>query len=86
MQVKIKKRKGADECHFPPKYVAIGCGSVHHVGASCKLDGSHGRAHGCLKQNGVHTSEPNDRAKPQGCKHVVPKMSFINGYQRENAE
>jgi hypothetical protein len=63
MQVKIKQRKCADECHFPPKYVAIGFVSVHNVSARGKLDGGHGRARGGLNQRGMHPSERNDCAK-----------------------
>jgi hypothetical protein len=63
MQVKIKQRKGADECHFAPKYVAVGFVPVRNVGACGKLDGSHGRAHGGLNQRGMHPSERKDCAK-----------------------
>jgi hypothetical protein len=78
MQVKIKQRKGADECHFAPKYVAIGSMPVRDVGASRELDCSHGCACGRLQQNGVHASEPNYCAKSQNSKHVVRKMGLIN--------
>jgi hypothetical protein len=78
MQVKIKQRKGADECHFAPKYVAIGCESVRYVSARCELDGSHGRAHGGLHQRGMHPSERKDCAEPGCGKRVVRKVCFIN--------
>jgi hypothetical protein len=78
MQVQIKQGECADECHFPPKYVAIGSMPVRDVGASRELDGGHGRTHGRLKQNGVHASEPKYCAKPHYGKHVVRKMSLIN--------
>lgn len=78
MQVQIKQGEHANECHFAPKYVAIGSMPVRDVGASRELDCSHGRTHGGLKQNGVHASEPNYCAKSQHGKHVVRKMGFIN--------
>ena len=78
MQVQIKQGEHANECHFAPKYVAIGSMPVHNVSARGKLDGGHGRTHGGLKQNGVHASEPNYCAKPQHGKHVVRKMVLIN--------
>jgi hypothetical protein len=33
MQIKIKQRKGSNECNLPPKYVAIPFELMHHVSA-----------------------------------------------------
>jgi|UniRef100_A0A6C0M0P3 hypothetical protein len=86
MKIQIEERKGADERHFPQKYVAIGCESVRYVSACCELRCNDGCAHGGLHQRGMHQSKRNDCAKTKNRKHVMRGMTFVNGHKRENAD